>query len=198
MVLGRALDDSYSPIVRQNLTLVTVARLVTNSAFRYVIPFLGVLADGLGVRISRLGIALTVATLTGLLGTPVGRLIDRGSHRTLMVLGLLGMAGGTTVAAVTPNIWWFGAGLVLIGLAKLVFDVAMTGWVADSMHYPRDTGPFEQPGLLQVLHDNKCAVWTFRADALRASRSCSPPPCLPATRRPRTCGGTPPSPPSSA
>ena len=105
MVLGRALDDSYSPIVRQNLTLVTVARLVTNSAFRYVIPFLGVLADGLGVRISRLGIALTVATLTGLLGTPVGRLIDRGSHRTLMVLGLLGMAGGTTVAAAAPNIW---------------------------------------------------------------------------------------------
>ena len=46
MVLGRALGDTYSPVVRQNLTLVTVARLVTNSAFRYVIPFLGVLADG--------------------------------------------------------------------------------------------------------------------------------------------------------
>ena len=42
----------------------------------------------------------------------------------------------------------------------------MTGWVADSMHYPRDTGPFQQPGLLQVLHDQKCAVWTFRSDAL--------------------------------
>ena len=105
--------------------------MCSSDLFRYVIPFLGVLADGLGVRISRLGIALTVATLTGLLGTPVGRLIDRGSHRTLMVLGLLGMAGGTTVAAAAPNIWWFGAGLVLIGLAKLVFDVAMTGWVAE-------------------------------------------------------------------
>lgn len=42
----------------------------------------------------------------------------------------------------------------------------MTGWVADSMHYPPDTGPFQQPGLLQVLHDRKCAVWTFRSDAL--------------------------------
>lgn len=131
MVLGRALGESYSPVVRQNLTLVTVARLVTNSAFRYVIPFLGVLADGLAVRVSSLGIALTVATLTGLLGTPVGRLIDRGSHRRLMVLGLLGMATGTTIAAVAPNIWWFGTGLVAIGLAKLVFDVAMTGWVAE-------------------------------------------------------------------
>lgn len=131
MVLGRALGDEYSPIVRQNLTLVTVARLVTNSAFRYVIPFLGVLADGLDVRVSKLGLALTVATLTGLLGTPIGRVIDRGSHRRLMVLGLLGMAVGTTIAAVAPNIWWFGGGLVAIGLAKLVFDVSMTGWVAE-------------------------------------------------------------------
>lgn len=131
MVLGRALGESYSPMVRQNLTLVTIARLVTNSAFRFVIPFLGVLADGLGVRVSGVGIALTVATLTGLLGTPVGRLIDRGSHRRLMVLGLLGMAVGTTTAAVAPNIWWFGVGLVAIGLAKLVFDVALTGWVAE-------------------------------------------------------------------
>jgi len=131
MVLGRALGDSYSPVVRQNLTLITVARLVTNSAFRYVIPFLGVLADGLDVRVSKLGIALTVATLTGLLGTPIGRVIDRGSHRKLMVFGLLGMGVGTTVAAIAPDIWWFGAGLVAIGLAKLVFDVSMTGWVAE-------------------------------------------------------------------
>ena len=41
-----------------------------------------------------------------------------------------------------------------------------TGWVADACRYPRDQGPFEQPGLLQVLHDQKCATWTFRSDAL--------------------------------
>ncbi len=40
------------------------------------------------------------------------------------------------------------------------------GWAADACRYPRDQGPFEQPGLLQVLHDNKCATWTFRSDAL--------------------------------
>lgn len=42
----------------------------------------------------------------------------------------------------------------------------MTGWVADACRYPRDSGPFQQPGLLQVLHDRKCATWTFRSDAL--------------------------------
>lgn len=39
-------------------------------------------------------------------------------------------------------------------------------WVPDSFGYPRDSGAFEQPGLLQVLHDAKCATWTFRGDAL--------------------------------
>ena len=43
---------------------------------------------------------------------------------------------------------------------------SVTGWVADACSYPRDQGPFQQPGLLQVLHDNKCATWTFRSDAL--------------------------------
>ena len=38
--------------------------------------------------------------------------------------------------------------------------------MADACRYPRDQGPFEQPGLLQVLRDQKCATWTFRSDAL--------------------------------
>ena len=45
-------------------------------------------------------------------------------------------------------------------------DGNWTGWVADACRYPRDQGPFEQPGLLQVLRDQKCATWTFRSDAL--------------------------------
>jgi len=45
-------------------------------------------------------------------------------------------------------------------------DGDWTGWVADACRYPRDQGPFEQPGLLQVLRDQKCATWTFRSDAL--------------------------------
>jgi len=45
-------------------------------------------------------------------------------------------------------------------------DGNWTGWMADACRYPRDQGPFEQPGLLQVLRDQKCATWTFRSDAL--------------------------------
>ena len=131
MLLGRALDDSYAPEVRTNLTLLTLARLSTNGAFRYVIPFLAVLARGLHIRISEIGIALTVSELTGLLGTPVGRWIDRGSHRLLMVGGLASIATGAGLAASAPGVWMFGAGLVVLSLGKLVFDVALTSWVSE-------------------------------------------------------------------
>lgn len=131
MLLGRVLDDTYEPIVRKNLTLVTVARLTTNSAFRYVIPFLSVLARGLDVSISQIGVVLTISTLTGLLGSPIGRLIDRGSHRILIVYSLVGIALGAAVAAFAPGVWLFGVGLVILGIAKLVFDMALTGWVSE-------------------------------------------------------------------
>lgn len=131
MLLGRVLDDSYDPVVRRNLTLVTVARLSTNSAFRYVIPFLSVLARGLDVSISQIGVVLTISTLTGLLGSPIGRVIDRGSHRVLMVYSLAGIAIGAAIAAFAPGVWLFGVGLVILGVSKLVFDMSLTGWVAE-------------------------------------------------------------------
>ena len=131
MLLGRALDDSYAPEVRTNLTLLTLARLSTNGAFRYVIPFLAVLARGLDIRISEIGIALTISELTGLLGSPVGRWIDRGSHRLVMVGGLASIAVGAGLAASAPGVWVFGAGLVVLSLGKLVFDVALTSWVSE-------------------------------------------------------------------
>jgi predicted MFS family arabinose efflux permease len=131
MLLGRVLDETYEPIVRKNLTLVTVARLTTNSAFRYVIPFLSVLARGLDVSISQIGVVLTISTLTGLLGSPIGRFIDRGSHRVLIVYSLVGIALGAAIAAFAPGVWLFGVGLVILGVAKLVFDMALTGWVSE-------------------------------------------------------------------
>ena len=131
MLLGRALDDSYAPEVRTNLTLLTLARLSTNGAFRYVIPFLAVLARGLDISISEIGIALTVSQLTGLLGSVVGRWTDRGSHRLLMVGGLASIATGAGLAAAAPGVWVFGGGLVVLSLGKLVFDVALTSWVSE-------------------------------------------------------------------
>ena len=136
MPLARALDDTYTPAIKENITLLTTTKLLTTGAYRFVIPFLAVLAHGLHIRIAQLGIALTVSELTGLLGPVVGRHVDRGSHRTLMVVSTVGMAGGALTCALARGIVAFGAGIFVIAVFKLLFDIAVTGWIAE--HVPAE------------------------------------------------------------
>jgi len=135
-VLRRALDDTYEPVVRANVTLVTVARLSTNGAFRYLVPFLAVVADGLDVSLARIGIALTVGELSGLAGSAVGRFVDHTPRKGALVGGLLGVAGGAVVAGAANGLVMFAVGLVVLALSKFVFDLALLSWVAD--HVPVD------------------------------------------------------------
>lgn len=136
MPFARALDEGYAPAVRENITLLTITKLITTGAYRFVIPFLAVLSDGLHVRISELGVALTLSELTGLLGPIVGRHVDRGSHRTVMVVSALGMAAGAVTCALAHGIIAFGAGIVVIAIFKLLFDISVTGWIAE--HVPAE------------------------------------------------------------
>ena len=65
-VLDRLLDDSYSPVVRRDVTSLTVARFTTNAVYRFAPPFIGVIARGLDVELSELGVALAITELCGL------------------------------------------------------------------------------------------------------------------------------------
>jgi len=133
-VLSRALDETYPSEVRANITLLTVARLTTNSAFRYVIPFLGVVARGLDVSVAELGVALTVAELSGLSGSALGRLVDRIPRSTALAVGLGGLVAGTVLAAVSHHVVVFAAALVVIAVTKFTFDLGLLGWISD--HVP--------------------------------------------------------------
>jgi predicted MFS family arabinose efflux permease len=131
MVLGRILDDSYSPEVRQNVTLLTVARLTGNSAYRYLIPFLSVVARGMHVRLSEIGVALTVGELAGLSGSGLSRIVDRLPHRTVLVGGLLIVTGAIGVIATAQHLAVFAIGLLVMAIAKIAFDIALVAWIAD-------------------------------------------------------------------
>ena len=57
---GRLLDDTFAPEVRANVGVLTVARFVANTAYRFAAPFLAIIASGLGVTLGRLGVAVAV------------------------------------------------------------------------------------------------------------------------------------------
>ena len=91
-MLRRTLDDSFAEAIRRDITTVTTARLCVNALFRYVGPFLAVVADGLDVSVAELGVALTVAQVCGFAAPAIGRLVDHLPRRRSIALGLGGCA----------------------------------------------------------------------------------------------------------
>ena len=136
-MLDRLLDDSYSPVVRRDVTSLTVARFTTNAVYRFAPPFIGVIARGLDVELSELGVALAITELCGLTSPVLGRGIDRLPRRSSMVLGLVGLSIGAVVAGASAGIVMFAAGLFVVALSKIVFDVSLGTWIADHVPYER-------------------------------------------------------------
>ena len=122
-MLRRTLDDSFAEPIRRDITTVTTARLCANALFRYVGPFLAVVADGLDVSVAELGVALTVAQVCGFASPAIGRLIDHLPRRRSIALGLAGCALGGLVVAVCNGIVWFTVGLMTIGTFNIVLVV---------------------------------------------------------------------------
>ncbi len=136
-MLRRTLDDSYPAPVRRDVTAVTVAKLTANAAYRFAPPFLATIARGLDVDLSELGVALAVSELCGLSSPFIGRLVERVPRRLSMVGGLIGIAAGAVVAGASSEVVMFGAGLFVLAIAKIVFDVGVGSWIADHVPYER-------------------------------------------------------------
>jgi len=109
-----------------------------NTAYRFVYPFLPVIARGLGVPLEQAAYLISVRHIAGL-GTPaVTRLIGRGElRRRLIITGLLLFIAGSAVTAVTNTYVGVLIGFALLGLAKPVFDVSSQAYVSDRVPYER-------------------------------------------------------------
>ena len=136
-MLQRTLDDSYSAEVRNNITLLTLARVVANAAFRFAPMFLATIASGLGVSLDRLGVALAISELSGLLSTATGTVAERLHRRTAMWVGLVGVAAGTILAASSTHVAVFGVALVVIAQSKVMFDLGLGAFIADRVPFER-------------------------------------------------------------
>jgi MFS transporter, DHA1 family, inner membrane transport protein len=136
-VLRRTLDDTYSAEVRRDVTTITVARLTANAAYRFAPPFLATIARGLDVELSELGVALAVSELCGLSSPVIGRIVERVPRRWSMVSGLTGIGCGAVIAGASSGVVLFGAGLFVLAITKIVFDVGLGSWIADHVPYER-------------------------------------------------------------
>jgi predicted MFS family arabinose efflux permease len=90
-------------------------------------PFLAIYLAGYGWDEQRVGIALTVGGIAGILAqTPAGALVDHlRSKRALIAAGIVALAAGALLIALLPTFWCVMSAQVLIGGTSSIFGPAI-------------------------------------------------------------------------
>lgn len=118
------------------LGFLAATRLVLNTGYRLVYPFLPAIARGLGISLDRAGVLVSARNLAGA-ATPAVVAAGRRSTRTLIALALSLFAVGAAITAAAGVFWGAFAGFVLMGMGKPAFDVGAMTYLADRTPYER-------------------------------------------------------------
>ena len=121
--------------------LVTLCRLVFNTARRFAYPFAPVLSRGLGVPLTAITSVIAVNQSTAVIGMFFGPLADRLDYRLMMLTGLGMLTVGMFAGGFLPFYGVVLAALFLAGLGKSVFDPALQAYVGERV-------PFQRRGLV--------------------------------------------------
>jgi predicted MFS family arabinose efflux permease len=121
--------------VRRALVAVLFARTAINGSLRVVYPFLPAIARGLDVSLGTVAAIVAVRNLGGL-AAPVGAwAAERSGRRSPMVLATVVVAAGSLLTGASARLWPAALGMVVVGIAKPVFDVPMQAWFGDRVAY---------------------------------------------------------------
>ena len=115
-----------------------VIRLVVDTSFRMVYPFVPQISGGLQVSITIFGWLLMVRSSSAFFSPMIGSLADRYGRRKVMAFALLSQAIGITGIALTKG-WWAALPIFLCGLA-------MNAYLPAQQAYISDLAPFDRRG----------------------------------------------------
>ena len=91
--------------------------------------------------------ALAITDVCGVTSPLIGRLVDHVPRRWSMSGGLVGVGAGAGMAAASTGLVGLTIALLVVSLAKIVFDVGLGAWIADRLHERRGG----QPGRVLVM-----------------------------------------------
>lgn len=136
-MLDRVLEADTPDEIRHGILAATTARTATNAAYRFAPPFIAVIGRGLDVSVAEIGVALAITDLCGVTSPLIGRLVDHVPRRWSMTGGLIGVGAGVGLAAGSTGLVWLTLSLMVVSLAKIVFDVGLGSWIADQVPFDR-------------------------------------------------------------
>lgn len=121
------------------LATYTLIRVVMNTAYRMIYPFLTIFARGLGVDVSVVSGLVAHRAVIGVTYPFLFPFIETRGRKFGMLLGLGLFVLGMGMVALYPSLTTLGMALVLGLLGKSIFDPSLTSYVADHV-------PYEQRG----------------------------------------------------
>lgn len=117
------------------LFITTPIRVLLNTAYRMVYPFLPEFSRGLGVSQEALAQLLAARSGFGLTGPLFGLVPDRFGRRFAMVLGLVIFTVALLAAALWPNLYTFAGVAFAALIAKSLHDPALLAHLGDQTPY---------------------------------------------------------------
>jgi predicted MFS family arabinose efflux permease len=107
-------------------------RLVTNGSFRFLYPFLPVVARDVGLTTARSGLLLSALALGGVLAPPMRRALTGGHEQDRKLLVRAGsiLAVGALVASIAPVAAVAVLGFLLLGIGKPLSDIGAISYVS--------------------------------------------------------------------
>jgi predicted MFS family arabinose efflux permease len=131
---------------RLRLFLLTLIRVVLNTAHRMIYPFLAVFARGLGVELGTVSALVANRALFAAATPFVFPFLEARGRKFGMALGLTLFVAGMTLVVLYPSLVTLGIALVLAVLAKAFFDPSVIAYLADN-------SPYERRGLVTALSE---------------------------------------------
>ena len=119
------------------LAVLTVSRLFLNTGLRMVYPFLPAFARGLGVPLATLAALVSLRSAATMISPLFGPLSERYGRRPILALSMLIFAVGCAMILLWPDLWAFGVMLIVVAVAKVIYDPAMQAYIGDTVDYQR-------------------------------------------------------------
>ncbi len=130
------LVDPTTGIDRRTLGRLTAAKTVTNVALRWIPPFLPTLERAFGATTTQLTTVLGVGETAGLSTVFVGRHLDRGRERAVMITSL-GLVAASAVLALAGTLATFAVSFFMVVLGVSNLTVAGQAWISHRVDYGR-------------------------------------------------------------
>jgi predicted MFS family arabinose efflux permease len=146
-------DARPTTVDRAVLVRLTAAKAVANTALRWIPPFLPTLERAFGATTTQLTTVLGLGEIAGLSTIGVGKHLNRGRERLVMISGLAAISLSALIA-LGGSLWTFAVSFVLLILGVANFTVAGHTWISGRVDFrwrARSIGLFETSWAIALL-----------------------------------------------